>query len=146
MKIQTRDPENVRFQTLTCLFYANLFCANFFRKSGKPSCKCNLSMVLGGPYYWLLYSYHCMVTVFRAFETLDYTISIGSTPTFLYFDLKIKIFRLLHEQALNICIVGKPDNCCGYHPLSNNYWLSIPDPSSIQMTICNQYIVRYTCT
>ena len=51
---------------------------------------------LGGPVYIYIYIYIYILYIFLSdegpmLETLDHTIRIGSTPTFLYFDLYIYI-------------------------------------------------------
>ena len=45
------------------------------------------------------------------FETLDYTIRIGSTPTFLYFDLYLNKYSLSYEQKSCKCSVKIRQRC-----------------------------------
>ena len=45
-------------------------------------------------------------------ETLDYTIRIGSTPTFLYFDLYTYLYLYMHK-CITCAIFIKPRLRCG---------------------------------
>ena len=53
-------------------------------------------------------------------ETLDYTIRIGSTPTFLYFDLYIKINKLQVDLIYNLYLF--PTNCWLHGNTYIFYW------------------------
>ena len=59
-------------------------------------------------------------------ETLDYTICIGSTPTFLYFDLYLYSAYAAHFVYLSVCL-----SIC----------VSISVPVSVYLCICLSVII-----